>query len=476
MQSERMMRSNCSGRHGCISADTCAAGIGSGVFTASPAGIPQIADPMPPLRAAIRQCRTRVMRGRAERISGTMIEARIAGVRVGDLCRLRDPLGVQLDAEVVGVTEGRAFLTPIGEVSGLSSLTEVEPCDRRLGVPVGEALLGRVLDGLGRVLDRPDDPPHAEATIPIDAPPPPLGRPPISRMLSVGTRAIDGLTTCAEGQRIGIFGAAGACKSRLIARIVRHAEADVFVIALVGERGREVGEFLDHALGAGARGRAVTVVATSDRPALERVKAAQVATAIAEWFRDRGRRVVLLIDSLTRLARAWREIGLAAGEPPTRRGFPPSVFAALPRLLERAASTRTGWITAFYTVLVEGDLASDPIAEEVKSILDGHLILSSALAEAGHHPAIDVLASASWVMDQVVDRPHRDAAVHLRRLLARYNEVELLVRIGEYQAGSDTLADEALRKIDAIRAFLREAADETTSCPTMLRRLQELAA
>ena len=273
-------------------------------------------------------------------------------------------------------------------------------------MPVGDALLGRVLDGLGRVLDRPDDPPHAEATIPIDAPPPPpLERPPVSRMLSVGTRAIDGLMTCAEGQRIGIFGAAGAGKSRLIARIVRHAEADVFVIALVGERGREVGEFLEHALGAGAQGRAVTVVATSDRPALERVKAAQVATAIAEWFRDRGRRVVLLIDSLTRLARAWREIGLAAGEPPTRRGFPPSVFAALPRLLERAASTRTGSITAFYTVLVEGDLASDPIAEEVKSILDGHLILSSALAEAGHHPAIDVLASASRVMDQVVDRP-----------------------------------------------------------------------
>ena len=206
------------------------------------------------------------------------------------------------------------------------------------------------------------------------------------------------------------------------------------------------------------------------------MSAAFLRARFAYQLQQAGRRVVLLIDSLTRLARAWREIGLAAGEPPTRRGFPPSVFAALPRLLERAASTRTGSITAFYTVLVEGDLASDPIAEEVKSILDGHVILSSALAEAGHHPAIDVLASASRVMEQVVDGRHRDAAVQVRRLLARYNEIELLVRIGEYQAGSDPLADEALRKIDAIRAFLRETADEATSQPVTIRRLQELAA
>jgi ATP synthase in type III secretion protein N len=434
-------------------------------------------NPLPRLRAAIARCRTRITRGRIERVSGTLIEARSGGVRVGELCRLRDPLGAELDAEVVGLAAGRAFLTPIGLVSGLSSLTDVEASDRRLGVPVSEALLGRVLDGLGRVLDRPEDAPRPQATIPLDAPPPaPLDRPAITRPLALGTRAIDGLLTCAEGQRVGIFGAAGAGKSRLIARIVQHAEADLFVIALVGERGREVGEFLDHALGPAARRRAVTVVATSDRPALERVKAAQVATAIAEWFRDRGRRVVLLIDSLTRLARAWREIGLAAGEPPTRRGYPPSVFAALPRLLERAASTRAGTITAFYTVLVEGDPASDPIAEEVKSILDGHLILSSKLAEAGHYPAIDVLASGSRVMDQVVGRKQRDAAVHLRRLLARHQEIELLVRIGEYQAGSDPLADEALRKIEPIRDFLREAGNQATPFAATLQRLAELAA
>jgi len=435
-----------------------------------------MAELMPRLHDAIRQCHTRVQRGRIERVSGTMINAHIRGVRVGELCRLRDPNGTLVDAEVVGITEGRAFLTPIGDVSGLSSQAEVEPSRNRLSVGVGAALRGRVLDGLGQVLDRPDEPPAIEAVIPIDGtPPPPLSRPRIAKSFSVGTRVIDGLMTCAEGQRTGIFGGPGSGKSRLIARIVRHAVADVFVVALVGERGREVREFLDHALGPEGRRRAVTVVATSDRPALERVKAAQVATAIAEWFRDRGQRVVLLIDSLTRLARAWREIGLAAGEPPARRGFPPSVFATLPRLLERAASTETGTITAFYAVLVEGELTDDPIAEEVKAILDGHLILSSSLAESGYYPAIDVLASTSRVMDQVVDRRHRDAAIHIRRLLARYRDIELLVRINEYQPGSDPLADEALQKISAIQAFLRETADEATALPDTQRRLLELA-
>lgn len=428
------------------------------------------------LHAAIRQCRTRTLSGRIERISGTVIDARISGVRVGELCRLRDPNGTVIEAEVVGITEGRAFLTPIGDVSGLSSHAEVEPTHNRLSVGVGAALCGCVLDGLGQVLDHLDAPPRIEAVIPIDGTPPaPLDRPRVARSISVGTRAIDALITCAEGQRTGIFGGPGSGKSRLVARIARHAEADVFVIALVGERGREVREFLDHALGAEGRRRAVTVVATSDRPALERVKAAQVATAIAEWFRDRGQRVVLLIDSITRLARAWREIGLAAGEPPARRGFPPSVFAALPRLLERAASNGKGTITAFYTVLVEGELTDDPVAEEVKAILDGHVILSSSLAESGHYPAIDVLASTSRVMDQVVDRRHRDAAVHVRRLLSRYRDIELLVRINEYQAGSDPLADEALQKIDAVRAFLRETEDEATEPAETGKQLLALA-
>jgi type III secretion protein N (ATPase) len=426
--------------------------------------------------AAIAAARLRRYYGRIERISGTMIEARIAGVRVGELCSLREPGGAMVEAEVVGVGGGRAFLTPIGQVGGLSSRAEVEPAGRRLDVAVGDALLGRVLDGLGRPLDRPDDPPSTTASVPLQAdPPPPLARPLVTKPLRLGTRAIDALMTCAEGQRIGIFGPAGAGKSSLIARIVQGAEADVFVVALVGERGREVGEFLSHTLGEAARQRAVIVAATSDRPALERVKAAEVATAIAEWFRDQGRRVVLLVDSLTRLGRAWREIGLAAGEPPTRRGYPPSVFAALPRLLERAASTHAGSITAFYTVLVEGELAADPIAEEVKSILDGHLILSPKLAEADHYPAIDVLQSRSRVMAQVTDAPHREAASHLRRLLSRHDEIEFLISVGEYQAGSDKLADEAIAKIDAIRAFLREPGSSITPFEETLRRLRELA-
>ena len=437
----------------------------------------ELAAVMPRLRAAISSCRTRVVRGRVERISGTVIEARIGGVRVSELCRLRDPAGATAEAEVVGVAGDRAMLVPIGAVDGLSTRAELEPTGRQLVVPVGEALLGRMLDGLGRVLDRPDAPLTGCELISIDASPPPaLGRRPVERVLPLGTRAVDALLTCAEGQRIGIFGSAGTGKSTLVARIVRGADADVFVVALVGERGREVGEFVQRTLGPEARRRAVIVAATSDRPALERVKAAQVATAIAEWFRDRGKRVVLLVDSLTRLARAWREIGLAAGEPPTRRGFPPSVFAALPRLLERAAPNAAGTITAFYTVLVEGELAADPIAEEVKSILDGHLILSPRLSEADHHPAIDILASRSRVMAHVVDETHGAAATHLRRLLSRHQEIELLVRVGEYQAGSDPLADEALRKIGPIREFLREPGSEITPFATTLQRLRALAA
>jgi type III secretion protein N (ATPase) len=425
---------------------------------------------------AQRQSRSRMASGRVERVSGTMIQARISGLRVGELCRLRDPAGAEIEAEVIGVGDGRAFLAPIGEVAGFSARAEVVAAGRRLSVGVGIGLLGRVLDGLGRPIDA-DAPLSVEARLPIDgAPPPPLLRPPVNRALPLGTRALDGLLTCAEGQRMGIFGPAGAGKSSLIARIVRGAEAEVFVVALVGERGREVGEFLEHTLGRAARHRAVVVAATSDRPALERVKAAQVATTIAEWFRDRGKRVVLLVDGLTRLARAWREIGLAAGEPPTRRGFPPSVFAALPRLLERAASTQAGSITGFYTVLAEGDLALDPVAEEVKSILDGHIILSAKLAEAEHHPAIDILASRSRVMDQVVSRAHREAAAQVRRLLARYEEIELLLRVGEYQRGNDRLGDEAVAKIEAIRAYLREPGREATSFAAAVQGLRALAA
>lgn len=429
------------------------------------------------LRAAVQAAELRPLRGRVERVVGSMVEARLGNVRVGELCWLR---GAGLSAglaEVVGVNERTAMLAPIGEVAGLAAGVEVEPAGHGLSVAVGEALLGRVLDGLGRPLDRPDDSPATRARVPLDrAAPTPLERPLVQTPLRLGTRVLDGLLTCAEGQRVGIFGPAGAGKSTLMARIVRGADADVFVVALVGERGREVREFLNRSLGAEGMARSVVVAATSDRPALERVKAAQTATSIAEWFRDQGLRVVLFVDSLTRLARAWREIGLAAGEPPTRRGFPPSVFAALPRLLERAGSNGLGSITGFYTVLVEGELAEDPVAEEVKSILDGHVVLSPKLAEAEYHPAIDVLASRSRVMDAVVGEAHRDAAARVRQLMARYAEVELLVRVGEFQRGTDALADEALDKIEDIRAFLQQRGLAMTPWDETVARLLELAA
>jgi len=434
-------------------------------------------DALPGRVAAIE---TRPVLGRVERVLGAAIEARLGGVRVGELCRLHRPgaapaLAPSL-AEVVAVSGTRATLTPVGGVEGLSAGTIVEPTGRSFEAPAGEALLGRVLDGLGVPLDG-GPPLDGLARVPVqnDAPPP-LDRPLVSRALPLGVRVIDGLTTCAEGQRVGIFGPAGAGKSSLVASIVRGAEADVFVVALVGERGREVREFLERALGPEGMRRAVVVAATSDRPALERVKAAQVATAIAEWFRDEGRRVVLIVDSVTRLARAWREVGLSAGEPPTRRGFPPSVFAALPRLLERAGPALRGSITAFYTVLLEGEIASDPVAEEVKSILDGHLVLSPKLAQADHYPAIDPLASRSRVMDAAVDDAHRDAAAKLRRLLARHEEIELLVRVGEYRQGSDPLADEAIAKRGAIDAFLRQMGEGPSPFPLTVARLRKLVA
>lgn len=428
------------------------------------------------LPARIAAIPTRPLLGRVERVLGTSLEAIIGGVRVGELCRLRQPGEEPCLAEVVAVSGNRAVLTRVSGTGGLSGAATVEPTGRVLEAPVGEALLGRVLDGLGVPLD---GGPSLDglARVPVDgAAPPPLDRPLVARALPLGVRVIDSLMTCAEGQRVGIFGPAGAGKSSLVASIVRGAEADVFVVALVGERGREVREFLERALGAEGLRRSVVVAATSDRPSIERVKAAQVATAIAEWFRDEGRRVVLLVDSVTRLARAWREVGLAAGEPPTRRGFPPSVFAALPRLLERAGPAARGSITAFYTVLLEGEIASDPVAEEVKSILDGHLILSPKLAESEHYPAIDPLASRSRVMDAAVEAVHRDAAGKIRRLLARHAEVELLVRVGEYRQGSDKLADEALGKHAAIQAFLRQMNEGPAPFAATVAQLRKLAA
>ena len=435
-----------------------------------------LASALPRLREAARTIDTRPVRGRITRAVGTMIHAVVPGVRVGELCRLEDGHGgLSLEAEVVGLSEDTALLTPIGGIENLSSRVEVVPTGRMVEVPVGEALLGRIVDGRGLPLD--------EGGALVDGPtralrghaPNPLRRQLVARPMPLGVRVVDGLLTVGEGQRLGIYGEPGGGKSSLLAQIVKGTRAEICVVALIGERGREVREFVERHLGAQGMARSVLVVATSDRSAMERVQAAHAATAIAEHFRDSGKRVVLMMDSVTRFARALREIGLAAGEPPTRRGFPPSVFASLPGLMERAGPGETGSITAFYTVLVEGDGSGDPIAEETRGILDGHIVLSSSLAASGHYPAVDVLASRSRVMNAVAEPGHLKAAARWRELLARYAEAEFLVQVGEYKSGSDPLTDAAIERIADLRGFLRQPESETTSFEETVSWMQRLA-
>ncbi|AOB32412.1 ATP synthase [Bordetella sp. H567] len=428
------------------------------------------------IRARVSEARVVDVVGRVTQVTGTIIRAAVAGARVGQLCVLRDPDGgEEIKAEVIGFAQDAALLTPIGDTRGISSRTEVIPTDSALTVPVGMELLGRVLDGLGRPLDEATRGPliTTQAYPVLGAAPHPLARRPIQRPLELGIRVIDGLLTCGEGQRMGIFAAAGGGKSTLMGMLANGADVDVRVVALIGERGREVGEFLQRELGDNLR-NSVVVCATSDRSAMERVKAAFVATAIAEYFRDQGMRVLFLMDSVTRFARAQREIGLAAGEPPTRRGFPPSVFAVLPKLLERAGMNERGSMTAFYTVLVEGDDMTEPVADEVRSILDGHIVLSRKLGAENHFPAVDVLASASRVMGKVVQAEHAMAAGRVRELMAKHAEIELLLNIGEYQPGNDPLADEAVRKIGDIRRFLKQDAEERDNFDGTLARMMGL--
>lgn len=415
-----------------------------------------------------------VVRGRVTQVVGTIIRAVVPSVKIGEVCLLRNPGEAhEMQAEVVGFARDAALLTPLGDMHGISNATEVIPTGRSHMVAVGPDLLGRVLDGLGRPLD--GAPLTAKAYYPVFAEAPdPLKRRLIASPLPLGVRAMDALLTCGEGQRMGIFAAAGGGKSTLMGMLVKGAEVDVTVVALIGERGREVREFIEHELGEEGRRRTVIVCATSDKSSMERAKAAYVATAIAEYFRDQGKKVLFLMDSVTRFARALREIGLAAGEPPTRRGYPPSVFATLPKLMERVGMNEHGSITAFYTVLVEGDDMSEPVADETRSILDGHIVLSRKLASANHYPAIDVLASTSRVMQAIVDRQHRADAGRLRELLAKYAEVELLVKIGEYRRGGDAMTDEAIDKIEAIRGFLRQPTDQAAPYPATLSALAQL--
>jgi type III secretion protein N (ATPase) len=394
--------------------------------------------------------------GKVLEVIGTLIKVAGLDVSLGELCELRAPNGTLLQhAEVIGFTRDVALLSPFSRLENISRSTQVIGLGRPLAVKVGDMLLGRVIDSLGEPVD--GGPPIESDTMrPIFASPPdPMNRRMIDAPLATGVRVVDAMMTLAEGQRMGIFAPAGVGKSTLLGMFARGASCDVNVIALIGERGREVREFVELILGPEGMARSVVVCATSDRSSMERAKAAYVATAIAEYFRDRGQRVLLMMDSLTRFARAGREIGLAAGEPPARRGFPPSIFAELPRLLERAGMGATGSITALYTVLAEDDSGSDPIAEEVRGILDGHMILSREIAAKNQYPAIDVLASLSRVMPQVVPEQYVQAAARIRELMAKYREVEML-QIGEYQPGTNALADEAIAKLDSIKAFLSQ--------------------
>ena len=385
-------------------------------------------------------------------VGPTLIRAHLSGVALGELCQIESS---NMLAEVVAIEQETALLSPFAASVGLRSGQWVRPLRHTHRVRTGSDLLGRIVDGLGAPID--GGPPLSGHWRELDSlPPDPLTRQPIQRILTTGIRALDGILSCGEGQRVGIFAAAGVGKSTLLSMLCEGSNADVMVLALIGERGREVQEFLDQVLTPQARARTVVVVATSDRPALERLKGLYTATTIAEYFRECGLKVLLMADSLTRYARAAREIGLAAGELPAAGSFPPSIFAALPRLLERAGNSDRGSITAFYTVLVEGDNMNEPVADEVRSLLDGHIVLSRKLAGAGHYPAIDIAASVSRIMPQIVTDEHLALAQKLRRIQACYQEIELLVRVGEYQAGHDPQADEALQRYPAICAFLQQ--------------------
>jgi len=402
--------------------------------------------------------------GRVTRVVGLVVEAVGVDVALGELCLVRSLDGRhEVRAEVVGFHRDGVLLMPFSDLDGVHPGSSVQPLGRAFTARAGEGLLGRVLDGLGRPMDG-KGPLGATEPVTLAAEPPnPLQRARIREPLSTGIRALDGLLTVGQGQRIGIFSGSGVGKSTLLGMIARRSSADVNVIALLGERGREVREFIEQILGPEGLARSVLVVATGDQSALIRSRGALVATALAEYFRDRGQQVLLMLDSVTRVAMAWREIGLAVGEPPTTKGYPPSVFANLPRLLERTGNGKQGGITGIYTVLVEGDDLTDPVADHVRGVLDGHVVLSRELADRGHFPAIDVLASTSRVRDQLIDDEHREATEFLARLLARYREKEDLISVGAYEEGRDPELDAAIRHRSEIESFLQQSPRESST-------------
>ncbi len=427
------------------------------------------------LRAGLARTPSVTPAGRVRAVTGLAVRATLPGARIGEIVKIRRR-GTPLDAEIVGFSAGEIVALALGDVVGVGPDDLVEATGETLHVGVGPGLLGRVLDGLGRPLDGLGDV-ETTGAVPVDrVPPPALERRPVRQVMQTGTRAIDAFATLGLGQRVGLFAGSGVGKSRLLASMARGAQVDRVVVALVGERGREVGDFLRDHLGEEGRKRSVVVVSTSDAPALERLRAAQVATAIAESFRDQGQSVLLLVDSITRVARAQRDVGLAAGEPPVRRGYPPSVFSMLPRLLERSGQSAHGAITALYTVLVEGDDLSEPVADEVRGLLDGHIVLDRELAARGHFPAIDVLASLSRVMVDITSDVQQRAARSLRELMSSYASKRDLIALGAYTRGKDPLTDRALAAMPEIAKFLCQEGREVSGFEETVARLEQLAA
>lgn len=416
--------------------------------------------------------------GLVEQVIGLVIESRGPKAKIADVCLIEtgDSFTPYTPAEVVGFKEGKILLMPLGEMGNLSPGARVFNTGHSFQVNVGPELLGRVLDGLGTPIDdrfpvSDDMKFHVHAHAPH-----PLKRKEITEVIPLGVKSIDGFTTIGKGQRVGIFAGSGVGKSTTLGMIARNTEADLSVIALIGERGREVQDFIEHSLGPEGMKRSVVVVSTSEQPALMKIKAALVATTIAEYFRKNGKNVLLMMDSLTRVAMALREVGLAVGEPPTTRGYTPSVFAFMPKLLERSGTSDTGSITGLYTVLVEGDDMNEPVADTVRGLLDGHIVLSRELAHQNHFPAVDVLASVSRLMTQIVEKPHREAAGKIRDLMALYKRSEDLINIGAYVQGTNPKLDLAVMLKNEIDALLRQEIEENAPFSDTTEKMLQIIA
>lgn len=414
--------------------------------------------------------------GRVKRVVGLMIESQGPESSIGDVCFIHVGTAKKrkIQAEVVGFKDENVILMPYTTIQDISPGSLVEASLRPLEIKVGMGLIGNVIDSLGQPLDGSILPKGLTSVPTEQSPPNPMERPPIEEAIEVGVRVIDSLLTVGNGQRVGIFAGSGVGKSTLLGMIARNTKADLNVIALIGERGREVREFIERDLGLEGLQRSIIVVATSDQPALMRIKGAYTATAIAEYFRDKGLNVMMMMDSVTRVAMAQREIGLAIGEPPTTKGYTPSVFAILPKLLERTGTNKNGSITGFYTVLVDGDDMNEPIADTVRGILDGHYVMSRELANRGQYPAIDVLKSISRIMNNIVPKEHVKAAEKLRDLLSTYNNSEDLINIGAYKKGSSKNIDEAIHMYPQIISYLKQATDEKISMEEGVKRLFQL--